>query len=82
VSDIVRYRKPEENRRFMRTFVQLQCWRQRCRQLLAATDGQDLIEYALLAAFIAVAAGAIFPTTIAPSVSMMFSKAKSTMDTI
>ncbi|MEI9814465.1 MAG: hypothetical protein WDO18_18285 [Acidobacteriota bacterium] len=40
--------------------------------------GQDLIEYALLAAFVAVAAGAIFPTTIAPNISMIFSKIQST----
>ena len=36
--------------------------------------GQDLVEYALLAAFVAVAAGAIFPTTVMPSVSTIFSK--------
>jgi Flp pilus assembly pilin Flp len=38
------------------------------------TQGQDLIEYALIAGFVAVAAGAIFPTTLMPSVSMIFSK--------
>jgi len=38
------------------------------------TRGQDLIEYALLAGFVAVAAGAIFPTTLMPNVSMIFSK--------
>jgi pilus assembly protein Flp/PilA len=38
------------------------------------TRGQDLIEYALIAGFVAVAAGAIFPTTLMPSVSMIFSK--------
>ncbi len=35
---------------------------------------QDLIEYALLAAFIAVAVAAIFPTDIAPNISKTFSK--------
>jgi len=36
--------------------------------------GQDLVEYALLAGFIGVAAGAIFPTTLMPGVSTIFSK--------
>lgn len=36
--------------------------------------GQDLIEYALLAGFVAVAAGAIFPTTLTPNISQIFSK--------
>jgi Flp pilus assembly pilin Flp len=36
--------------------------------------GQDLIEYALIAGFVAVAAGAIFPTTLMPDVSKIFSK--------
>ena len=38
------------------------------------TRGQDLLEYALIAGFVAVAAGAIFPTTLMPNVSMIFSK--------
>ncbi len=38
------------------------------------TRGQDLLEYALIAGFVAVAAGAIFPTTLMPSVSTIFSK--------
>jgi len=37
-------------------------------------DGQDLIEYALMAASVAVAAGAVFPSTIMPSVSGVFSR--------
>ncbi|GAB4420730.1 MAG: hypothetical protein OHK0021_24750 [Bryobacter sp.] len=36
--------------------------------------GQDLIEYALLAGFIAVAAAAVFPTNIVPSISTIFEK--------
>jgi Flp pilus assembly pilin Flp len=35
--------------------------------------GQDLIEYSLIAGFVAVAAGAIFPTTLMPAVSKIFS---------
>jgi Flp pilus assembly pilin Flp len=36
--------------------------------------GQDLIEYALMAAFVAVAVAAFFPTDIAPNISSVFSK--------
>ncbi len=38
------------------------------------TRGQDLIEYSLIAGFVAVAAGAIFPTQLMPAVSDIFSK--------
>lgn len=37
------------------------------------TKGQDLIEYALMAGFVAVAAGAIMPN-VASSISTIFSK--------
>lgn len=40
--------------------------------------GQDLIEYALMAGFVAVAAGAIMPT-VATEVSQIFSKINSVM---
>ena len=36
--------------------------------------GQDMVEYALIAGCVAVAGGAIFPTTIAPQISSIFSK--------
>ena len=42
------------------------------------TRGQDLIEYALMAGFVAVAAGAIMPG-IADSISTIFSKISSVM---
>ena len=42
--------------------------------------GQDLIEYAMLAAFLAVAVGAVFPTDIAPNISKVFSKVTSMMN--
>ena len=42
------------------------------------TQGQDLIEYALMAGFVAVAAGAIMPG-VATSISTIFSKIASTM---
>jgi len=42
------------------------------------TKGQDLIEYALMAGFVAVAAGAIMPG-VATSISTIFSKISSVM---
>jgi pilus assembly protein Flp/PilA len=42
------------------------------------TKGQDLIEYALMAGFVAVAAGAIMPG-VASSISVIFSKISSVM---
>ncbi len=41
-------------------------------------SGQDLIEYALMAGFVAVAAGAAFPP-VADTVSQIFSKVQSVM---
>ena len=43
-----------------------------------ACHGQDLIEYALMAGFVAVAVGAIFPD-IAASANVIFSKVNSVM---
>jgi pilus assembly protein Flp/PilA len=42
------------------------------------TKGQDLIEYALMAGFVAVAAGAIMPA-VSQSISTIFSKISSVM---
>jgi len=42
------------------------------------TSGQDLIEYALMAGFVAVAAGAVMPG-VADSISTIFSKVASVM---
>jgi len=42
------------------------------------TKGQDLIEYALMAGFVAVAAGAIMPG-VATSISTIFSKVASVL---
>jgi Flp pilus assembly pilin Flp len=41
--------------------------------------GQDLIEYALMAATIAVATAAIFPQSIAPNICAIFSKVNSSL---
>ena len=42
------------------------------------SEGQDLIEYALMAGFVAVAAGAIMPG-VATSISQIFSKVASVL---
>ncbi|MBI2686700.1 MAG: hypothetical protein HYX27_10320 [Acidobacteria bacterium] len=42
-------------------------------------SGQDLIEYTLMAATIAVAVGAIFPASVAPNISTIFSKISSSL---
>ena len=51
-------------------------WRLR---LWKETHGQDLIEYALLAGFVAVAAGATFPP-VANNISTIFSKITSSIN--
>ena len=47
-------------------------------QLVKDTKGQDLIEYALMAGFVAVAAGALMPS-VSSSISTVFSKISSVM---
>ncbi len=49
-------------------------------RIIKDTKGQDLIEYALMAGFVAVAAGAIMPS-VATSISTIFSKVATTMST-
>ncbi len=49
-------------------------------KVMKDTKGQDLIEYALMAGFVAVAAGAIMPG-VATSISTIFSKIGSVMTT-
>ena len=60
--------------RVMKNFANL-VWKLR---IWKDTRGQDLIEYALMAGFVAVAAGAIMPT-VAESISTIFSKISSVM---
>ena len=48
------------------------------KHLWKRTSGQDLIEYALMAGFVAVAAGAIMPN-VASSISIIFSEISSVM---
>ena len=56
--------------RTMNLVLKLRIWKD--------TKGQDLIEYALMAGFVAVAAGAIMPG-VASSISVIFSKISSSM---
>jgi pilus assembly protein Flp/PilA len=58
-------------KRLMKLVVTLQ-------QIAKDTRGQDLIEYALMAGFVAVAAGAIMPG-VASSINVVFSKVNSIM---
>jgi pilus assembly protein Flp/PilA len=57
-------------RRIIELAGKLQIWKD--------TKGQDLIEYALMAGFVAVAAGAIMPG-VASSINIIFSKVNSIM---
>jgi len=54
----------------VRALWRLQIWKD--------TQGQDLIEYALMAGFVALAAGALMPG-VATSISTIFSKISSVM---
>ena len=58
--------------RAAQTIRTLQVWKD--------THGQDLIEYALMAGFVALAAGAILPG-VSSSISTIFSKVASVMTT-
>ena len=57
-------------RKLIQVAVKLQIWKDR--------QGQDLIEYALMAGFVAVAAGAVMPG-VATSLSQIFSKVGSVL---
>ena len=59
--------------KFYQTLWRLRLWND--------THGQDLIEYALLAGFVAVAAGATIPP-VADNISTIFSKITSTMSLV
>jgi pilus assembly protein Flp/PilA len=57
-------------KRIINLFWKLSIWKD--------TQGQDLVEYALMAGFVAIAAGSIMPG-ISRSISTIFSKISSTM---
>jgi Flp pilus assembly pilin Flp len=60
----------------MQSYIQLRYWRAVI-ELQQNRRGQDMIEYALMAAFLSVAVAAFFPTSLAPNVSQIMSKATS-----
>jgi Flp pilus assembly pilin Flp len=49
-------------------------WKAAVMKWFADQSGQDMVEYALVAGFVAVAAGAIFPATLMPDISMLYSR--------
>jgi pilus assembly protein Flp/PilA len=57
-------------KRLTKAMISLKIWND--------TRGQDLIEYALMAGFVAVAAGALMPS-VSSSISTVFSKISSVM---
>jgi len=57
-------------KRFTKAFLAIRLWKDK--------HGQDLIEYALMAGFVAVAAGALMPS-VSSSISTVFSKISSLM---
>jgi len=54
--------------------VQTSRWNAVLAQVVTDESGQDLIEYAMLAAFLALAVAAFLPPTLAPAISGIFSK--------
>ena len=69
---MLRYRKLERRENTMNKLKNL-VWNLR---IITDTKGQDLIEYALMAGFVAVAAGAIMPN-VSASISTIFTKVAS-----
>jgi pilus assembly protein Flp/PilA len=65
---------PREREQLMKKAINL-IWKLR---IWRDTHGQDLIEYALMAGFVAIAAGAIMPG-VSSSISKIFSKISSVM---
>jgi pilus assembly protein Flp/PilA len=57
-------------KKMIEKMIALRIWRD--------TAGQDMIEYALMAGFVAVAAGALMPS-VSTSISTVFSKVSSVM---
>ncbi len=60
----------------MQSNIQRKYW-QAVTRLLLNRQGQDLIEYALMTAFLTVAVAAFFPTSLAPNVTQIMSKVSS-----
>ena len=64
----------------MVTLNQLACIQRALAKLARNRSGQDLIEYALLAATVAVAVAVILPTSLMPSVSSIYSRIVSSIN--
>lgn len=62
----------DANLTLLRQVIKLRIWKD--------TRGQDLIEYALMAGFVAVAAGAVMPS-VSTQISTIFSKINSLLTT-
>ena len=60
----------------MQSYIQRKYWNSVLR-FQRDCQGQDMIEYALMAAFLTVAVAAFFPTSLAPNMSQIMSKAAS-----
>ncbi len=60
----------------MQSYIQRKYW-QAVTRLLWDRQGQDLIEYALMTAFLTVAVAAFFPTSLAPNMTSIMSKVSS-----
>ena len=67
---MTRTKKEDPMNKLTKAILTLRIWRDK--------QGQDLIEYALMAGFVAVAAGALMPT-VSSSISTVFSKISSVM---
>ena len=67
---VAHHRERRQKNEMKNLLLQLKVWKDQ--------RGQDLIEYALMAGFVAVAAGAIMPG-VATSLSQIFSKVASVM---
>jgi Flp pilus assembly pilin Flp len=50
-----------------------------CAMVRRDKEGQDMIEYALMAAFVAVSVAATFPTSIGPAICTMLSRVGRTL---
>jgi Flp pilus assembly pilin Flp len=60
----------------MQSYIQRRYW-QAVTRLVLDRQGQDLIEYALMTAFLTVAVAAFFPTSLAPNMTSIMSKVSS-----
>jgi len=69
---LVANQKKEEQRQMKNMLLRLKIWKDQ--------NGQDLIEYALMAGFVAVAAGAVMPN-VATQINKIFSKIASILTT-